>query len=103
MVRTHTGDFALDVLEAFGARGGATPTRPRGTAPTSPSPPPPLVSIEKLLAMQNELMQVLTKNLMHQGGRQPHHQPVLDFSYTDFLVMHPPMFAEVFDLLEVDN
>jgi hypothetical protein len=53
--------------------------------------------------MQNELMQVLTKNLMHQGGRQPHHQPVLDFSYTNFLVMHPPMFVEVFDLLEVDN
>jgi hypothetical protein len=50
MVRTCTGDFALDVPEASGARGGAAPTGPRGIAPTSPPLPPPPVSIEQLLA-----------------------------------------------------
>jgi hypothetical protein len=33
----------------------------------------------------------------------PHHQPRVETSYTDLLVMHPPMFAEAVDLLEVDN
>jgi hypothetical protein len=56
MVHTRTGDFALDVPEAFGACGGAAPTGPRGIAPTGPhgvTPmwPLPLVSIEQLLAM----------------------------------------------------
>jgi hypothetical protein len=45
-------------------------------------------------------MQVLIENLMHHGM----HQPVIDSSYTDFLVTHPPpMFAEATDLLEADN
>jgi hypothetical protein len=34
---------------------------------------------------------------------QSHHQPVLDSSYTDFLAMHPLMFAEAADALEADN
>jgi hypothetical protein len=50
MVCTCTGDFALDVPEASGARGGAAPTGPRGIAPTSPLLPPPPVSIKQLLA-----------------------------------------------------
>jgi hypothetical protein len=72
MVRTCSGDFALDVPKASSARGGATPTGPRGAAPMSPLPPPPLppsVSIEQLLAMHKELMRVLMKNLVHRGGR----------------------------------
>jgi hypothetical protein len=83
MVCTHTGDFALDVPEASGARAGAAatgpcglaPTGPRRAAPRSPSPPPPPpppVSIEQLLATQNELMQVLTENLVQCVVRQPH-------------------------------
>jgi hypothetical protein len=49
MVHTRTGDFILDVLEGSCAYAGAAPTRPRGAALTSPSPPPP-VSIEQRLA-----------------------------------------------------
>jgi hypothetical protein len=53
--------------------------------------------------MQNELMQVLIETLVHRGGCRTHHQPVMDSSYTDFLATHPPTFAEVTDLHEVDN
>jgi hypothetical protein len=53
--------------------------------------------------MQNELMWVLTKNLVHRGGHQPHHQQVLESSYTDFIVMHPLMFTEASDPFEADN
>jgi hypothetical protein len=48
-------------------------------------------------------MRVLTKNLVHRGGRQPHHQLVMDSSYTNFLETHPPTFTEVADPLEADN
>jgi hypothetical protein len=48
-------------------------------------------------------MRVLMENMAHRGGRQPHHQPVLDSSYTDFLAMHPPIFVEECDPLELDN
>jgi hypothetical protein len=106
MVCMRTSDFILDVPEGSSARHGAAPTEPRGAALEAPPPPPsplPLVSIEQLLAMQNELMRVLTKNLVHQGGRQSHHQQVLESSYTDFLEMHPPMFTEASDPLEAEN
>jgi hypothetical protein len=43
------------------------------------------------------------KNMAYRGGRQPHHQPVLDSSYTDFLAMHSLTFAEASDPLEADN
>jgi hypothetical protein len=100
MVRMHTSDFDLDVHEGSGAHRGAAPTRPHGPAPKAPPPP---MSIEQLLAMQNELMWVLTENLMHHGVRQPHHQLVLDSSYTDFLETHPPLSTEASNLLEADN
>jgi hypothetical protein len=48
-------------------------------------------------------MQVLTENLMHRGVCQPHHQPVMDSSYIDFLATHPLLFTEVSDPLEGDN
>jgi hypothetical protein len=83
MVCTHIGNFVLDVSEGSGAHHGAVPTGPPGTAPLS-SPPPPQppshMSIEQLLATQNELMRVLMENLVHRGGHQPHHQHVLDSS-----------------------
>jgi hypothetical protein len=72
MVHTRTGDFVPDVPEGSGAHHGAAPTGPSGAAleaPPLPPPPPPPVSIEPLLATQNELMWVLTENLMHRGGR----------------------------------
>jgi hypothetical protein len=68
MMRTHTGNFIIDVPEGSGTRHGAALTGPRGAAPKPPpSPllPLPAMSIEQLLATQNELMRVLTENLMH--------------------------------------
>jgi hypothetical protein len=106
MVRTCISNFTPDVPESSNARARAAATGPRGPAPELPSPPPPpppYVSIEQLLATQNELMRVLMENLMHRGVHQPHHQPVMDSSYIDFLATHPPMFVEAADSLEVDN
>jgi hypothetical protein len=106
MVHTRTGDFDLDVPEGSGARHGASPIGLRGPtleAPPPPLPPLPPVSIKQLVATQNELMWVLTENLMHHGVHQPHHQPVMDSSYTDFLVTHPLLFISTSDPLEVDN
>jgi hypothetical protein len=73
MVRMCTGNFTLDMLESSGARAravangpcGSAPTGPHGATPPSPPPPPSLVSIEQMLATQNELMRVLTENIMH--------------------------------------
>jgi hypothetical protein len=42
---------------------------------------------------------MLTENLVH----QPHHQPMMDSSYTNFLATHPLTFAEAADLLEVNK
>jgi hypothetical protein len=76
MVHMRTGDFSLDVPELSDAYARVVGTRPhegspigpRGTAPASPPLlPPPSVSIEQLLAMQNKLILVLTKNFMHRG------------------------------------
>jgi hypothetical protein len=48
-------------------------------------------------------MRVLMENLVQREVLPPHHQPGVETSYTDFLAMHPPMFAEVTDPLEADN
>jgi hypothetical protein len=64
MVRTHSGEFALDIPEASAGHGGAPRPPPCG-ALASPPPPPPHVSIEQLLAMQNDLMLVLVENMGH--------------------------------------
>jgi hypothetical protein len=61
------------------------------------------MSLEQMLATQIELMRVLTKNLVQREVLPPHRQPGVETSYTDFLAMHPPTFAEAIDLLEVDN
>jgi hypothetical protein len=61
------------------------------------------VSLEQLLAMQNELMRVLTENLVQREARSPHCQPGVETSYTDFLARHPLTFAEATDPLEANN
>jgi hypothetical protein len=48
-------------------------------------------------------MRVLMENLVQREVLPPQHQPGVETSYTDFLAMHPPMFAEVTDPLEADN
>jgi hypothetical protein len=45
MVRTRTGDFALDMPQASGAHARVAATGPRGPTPASPSPPLPPMSI----------------------------------------------------------
>jgi hypothetical protein len=65
MVRTCIGDYAQDMSESLNARAGAAVNELHNAARGSPPPPPPLLmSIEQLLATQNELMQVLIENLV---------------------------------------
>jgi hypothetical protein len=72
MVQTRaTKDAVLDILEGSTGRGHG-----RGQAPhANPLPPPPRapVSIEELVATQNELMRVLMQNEAHRGAGHPHH------------------------------
>jgi hypothetical protein len=96
MVCTSTSNFDLDVLESSDARTRAAATGPRGTAPAPPLPLPQPPS----LPVSNEQLPL---DLVHHGVCEPHHPPVMDSSYTDFLVMHPPMFDEVSGPLEVDK
>jgi hypothetical protein len=106
MVRTCTGDFAQDVPEPSNARAGAVTNELRNAAcgtPPPPPPPPPPMSIEQQLATQNELMRVLTENLVQHEVRPPHRQAGVESSYTDFLVIHPLTVTKVVDPLEADN
>jgi hypothetical protein len=67
MVCTRTGDFTKDVPEPSDACAGAEMNELRNAAhgtPLPPLPPPSPVSLEQLLATQNELMRVLMENLM---------------------------------------
>jgi hypothetical protein len=93
MVHTRAnGDDVLDVSEASTAhrRGRGQPYR--GNAP--PSPPCSPVSLEQLLATQNELMTLLIQNETCRGAEQPHHLRCQDMntSYSEVLSTHPPLF-----------
>jgi hypothetical protein len=94
-VRTRTSeDPILDIPE--GSTG-----REHGRARCGNAPPPPprlLISLEQLLAMQNGLMRRLVENDDRRGAecQQPRHQE-RDSSYSDFLVTHPPVFANATD------
>jgi hypothetical protein len=101
MVRTRiVEELNLDRPEGSTRRGRGQ--IPRGDAP--PLPPPPPVSLEQLLAMQNDLMRRLVENDECRGAKrqQPQHQE-RDSSYSDFLVTHLSVFANVTDPLEVDS
>jgi hypothetical protein len=75
---------------------------PCGGAP--PSPPRPPVSLEQLLATQNDLMRRLVENDERRGAerQQPRHHE-RDSSYLDFLAIHPLVSAYATDPLEADN
>jgi hypothetical protein len=101
MVRTRTfEDPILDILE--GSIGREHGQVPRGSAP--PPPPHPPISLEQLLATQNNLMRRLVENDERCGAehQEPQHQE-RDSSYLDFLATHPPVFANAADPLEVDS
>jgi hypothetical protein len=74
-----------------------------GQVPHGGAPPPPPVSLEQLLATQNDLMRRLVENDEHRGAehQQPRHKE-RDSSYSDFLATHPPVFADAIDPLEAD-
>jgi hypothetical protein len=100
MVRTRTSeDPILDIPEGSTGRGHGQV--PRSNAP--PPPPHPPVSMEQLLATQNNLMRRLVENNERHGAerQQPRHQE-RDYSYSDFLEAHPPVFADATDPLEAD-
>jgi hypothetical protein len=95
MVHTRTfEELSLDSPEGSVKRGRGQV--PRGSAP--PPPPRPPVSLEQLLATQNDLMRRLIENDEHRGveHQQPQHQK-RDSSYLDFLATHPPVFADATD------
>jgi hypothetical protein len=101
MVCTRTfEDPILDILKGSVGRGRGQ--APRGNAP--PPPPRPPGSLEQLLATQNSLTHLLMENWTRCGAdhQQPRHQD-RDTSYSDFLMTHPPVFADAMDPLEVDN
>jgi hypothetical protein len=73
MVRRRTSeDPILDIPK--GSVGCGCGHVPRGGAP--PPPPRPRISLEQLLAMQNDLIRSLVENDKHRGAerQQPQHQ-----------------------------
>jgi hypothetical protein len=104
MVHTRTSEDAiLDIPEGSVGRGRGQVPR-GGAPPPPPPPPPPPVSLEQLLATQNDLMRSLIENDERRGAvrQQPRHQE-RDSSYSDFLATHPSVFADATDSLEADN
>jgi hypothetical protein len=104
MVHTRTtDDDMLDIPErsALRERGHGHPSR--GNA--LPPPPHPPVSLEQLLATQNELMTPLFQNEARRGAERPQHPRYQDMntSYSEFLVTHPPLFSGGKDPLEADD
>jgi hypothetical protein len=101
MVRTRTiEELNRDSPEGSLARGSGQVSR--GSVP--PPPPSPPVSLEQLLATQNDLMRRLIENDERRGAeRQPPRHQDRDSSYSDFLATHPPIFADAIDPLEADS
>jgi hypothetical protein len=101
MVRTRTSeDSILNIPKRLVGHG-------HGQVPRDSAPPPPPrspVSLEQLLATQNELMRRLVQNNEHHGSKrqQPLHQE-RDPSYSYFLANHQPVFADATDPLEADS
>jgi hypothetical protein len=98
MVRTRTfEELSLDSPEGSAGRGP-------GQVPRGGAPPRPPVSLEQLLATQNDLMRRLIENDEQRGAerQQPRHQE-RNSSYSDFLETHPPIFADATDPLESDS
>jgi hypothetical protein len=97
MVRTRT----FEEMSLHSPEGSARCGRgqvPRGSAP--PPPHRPSVSLEQLLATQNDQIRRLIENDERCGAerQQPRHQE-RDSSYSDFLATHPPVFADATDTL----
>jgi hypothetical protein len=98
MVHTRASEeLTIDIPESSTACGHGQ--APRDNAP--PPPPRPPVSLEQILAMQNDLMRMLVENNEHRGAehQQPRHQE-RDSLYSYFPATHPLVFVDVTDPLE---
>jgi hypothetical protein len=101
MMHTRTSeDPILDNPEISTGRG-------RGQAPCGNAPPPPPhppISLEQLLATQEDLMRRLVENDECRGAehQQPRHQ-ARDSSYSDSLEAHTPVCANATDPMEADS
>jgi hypothetical protein len=94
MVCTRTtDDDVLEIPEGSAPRGRGRRQPSRGNAPLPPPHPP--VSLEQLLATQNELMTLLIQNEARRGVERPQHPQYQDMntSYSEFLATHPPLFS----------
>jgi hypothetical protein len=101
MVHTRTSEeLNLDIPEGSARRG--CDQDPHVNAP----PPPPClpVSLEKLLATQNDPMRRLVENGERRGAKcqKPRHQE-RDSSYSNFLATLLPVFADMTDPLEATS
>jgi hypothetical protein len=100
-MRTRTSEDSILGIPERSVRHGRDQV-PRGGAP--PPPPRPPVSLEQLLATQNDLMRRLVENDERRGAERQ--QPRLqerDSLYSDFLATHPLVFADAADPLEADS
>jgi hypothetical protein len=88
--------FVWNQMAARGGRG-----RGHGTLVDPPSPPPP-VTIEQLMGMQAQLMQVVMDRLDSQPARAPPPVQVRD-KHGEFMKGRPPVFTHAFDPLEADD
>jgi hypothetical protein len=98
MVHTRTSEVSIhDILKGSIGHGPSH-------VPCGDAPPPPPVSLEQLLATQNDLMRRLIENDEHRGTehQQLHHQE-RDSSYSDFLATYPSVFADGIDPSEADS
>jgi hypothetical protein len=98
MVHTWTSEDTIrDIPEGSIGRG-------HGQVPYGGAPRPPPVSLEQVLATQNDLMRRLIENDERRRAerQQPRHQE-RDSSYSDFLATHPPVLANAIDPLEADS
>jgi hypothetical protein len=79
MVHTRiTDDHVLDIPEGSALRGHGCGHPSRGNAPPPPSHSP--VSLEKLLATENELMTLLIQNEARRGAERPQHPRYQDMN-----------------------
>jgi hypothetical protein len=88
-----TNDDVFDIAEGSAPHGRGCGQPSRGNAPLPP--PHPLVNLEQLLPIQNELMTLLIQNEARRGAECPQHPRYQDMntSYSEFLVTHPPLFS----------
>jgi hypothetical protein len=83
----------LDIPKGSAPRGRGRGQPSRGNAPPPPLHPP--VSLEQLLATQNELMTLLIQNEGCRGAERSQHPRYQDMntSYSEFLETHPSLFS----------